>query len=253
MPRPRGTFPFESAARQSLAQFAKDTGSRVDSARVSVPGFGRSAGSKAAWAARSSKKSDSSTLLQKLNFADSFPQTERESIEKELSVLPQWQRDRAESVINKVVMLNKNAPGSGYNPKTNTLYIHPAHASGDIIHEYGHALEKSLDLAHNKEYIKVRLSGIDTADPSKIVFDSGTYERPVDYLLCDKFISEYQGRIYRIEDFGIFREGTLEIDESLLKEYFSEGFRAFYQEPVLLKEKDPDLYAFIEGLNDDKK
>lgn len=30
------------AARQSLAQFAKDTGSRVDSARVSVPKFGRS-------------------------------------------------------------------------------------------------------------------------------------------------------------------------------------------------------------------
>lgn len=82
MPRPCGTFPFESAARQSLAQFAKDTGSRVDSARTSVPGFGRSAGSKAAWAARSSKKSDSSTLLQKLNFADSFPQTERESIYK---------------------------------------------------------------------------------------------------------------------------------------------------------------------------
>lgn len=47
MPRPRGTFPFESAARQSLAQFAKDTGGRVDSARVSVPKFGRSEASRA--------------------------------------------------------------------------------------------------------------------------------------------------------------------------------------------------------------
>ena len=35
------------AARQSLAQFAKDTGSRVDSARVSVPKFGRSEASRA--------------------------------------------------------------------------------------------------------------------------------------------------------------------------------------------------------------
>lgn len=61
MPRPRGTFPFESAARQSLAQFAKDTGGRVDSARTSVPGFGRSAGSKAAWAAR--KKETSSVEM----------------------------------------------------------------------------------------------------------------------------------------------------------------------------------------------
>lgn len=47
MPRPRGTFPFESAARQSLAQFAKDTGGRVDSARTSVPKFGRSEASRA--------------------------------------------------------------------------------------------------------------------------------------------------------------------------------------------------------------
>lgn len=40
------------AARQSLSEFAKATGGRVDSARTSVHGFGRSASSKAAWAAR---------------------------------------------------------------------------------------------------------------------------------------------------------------------------------------------------------
>lgn len=39
-------------ARQSLAEFAKVTGGRVDSARTSVHGFGRSASSKAAWAVR---------------------------------------------------------------------------------------------------------------------------------------------------------------------------------------------------------
>ena len=40
------------AARQSLAEFAQATGGRVDSARVSVPKFGRSEGSKASWAAK---------------------------------------------------------------------------------------------------------------------------------------------------------------------------------------------------------
>ena len=40
------------AARQSLSEFAKATGGRVDSARVSVPKFGRSEASKAGWAAR---------------------------------------------------------------------------------------------------------------------------------------------------------------------------------------------------------
>nr|DAU51867.1 MAG TPA: minor capsid protein [Caudoviricetes sp.] len=40
------------AARQSLAQFAKDTGGRVDTARTSVPKFGRSEASKASAQAR---------------------------------------------------------------------------------------------------------------------------------------------------------------------------------------------------------
>lgn len=40
------------AARQSLAEFAQATGGRVDSARVSVPKFGRSEGSGANWAAK---------------------------------------------------------------------------------------------------------------------------------------------------------------------------------------------------------
>ena len=40
------------AARQSLSEFAKATGGLVDSARVSVPKFGRSEASKAGWAAK---------------------------------------------------------------------------------------------------------------------------------------------------------------------------------------------------------
>ena len=90
------------AARQSLAEFASATGGRVDSARTSVPKFGRSEAGKAAWAARKDKVSNG-TLLEKLNYSKSFPQEEQESIEKELSVLPQWQRDRAESLINNIV------------------------------------------------------------------------------------------------------------------------------------------------------
>ena len=43
------------AARQSLSEFAKATGGRVDSARTSVAKFGRSEASKAGWAAKSNQ------------------------------------------------------------------------------------------------------------------------------------------------------------------------------------------------------
>ena len=237
-------------ARQDLADFISATGGRADSARTSVAGFGRSEGSKATWAA---KKQEPRGILQKLNFSDSVSQSEREGIEKELSVIPQWQRDKAESIINKVVMTEKDAAGSGYYYPDKTLYLHPERKSGDVIHEYGHALEISLDLRHNSKYISIRKSGIDVEDFSKIVYDDSTYTQAIYLLQNSKFISEYQGRLYKSPTDGIFKAGTMQINEDMLKEYFSEGYRAFYQEPSALKEKDPQLYHFIEGLKDDKK
>lgn len=237
-------------ARQDLADFISATGGRADSARTSVAGFGRSEGSKATWAA---KKQEPRGILQKLNFSDSVSQSEREGIEKELSVIPQWQRDKAESIINKVVMTEKDAAGSGYYYPDKTLYLHPERKSGDVIHEYGHALEISLDLRHNSKYISIRKSGIDVEDFSKIVYDDSTYTQAIYLLQNSKFISEYQGRLYESPTDGFFKAGTMQINEDMLKEYFSEGYRAFYQEPSALKEKDPQLYHFIEGLKDDKK
>ena len=237
-------------ARQELTDFISATGGRADSARTSVAGFGRSEGSKATWAA---KKQEPRGILQKLNFSDSVSQSEREGIEKELSVIPQWQRDKAESIINKVVMTEKDAAGSGYYYPDKTLYLHPERKSGDVIHEYGHALEISLDLRHNSKYISIRKSGIDVEDFSKIVYDDSTYTQAIYLLQNSKFISEYQGRLYESPTDGIFKAGTMQINEDMLKEYFSEGYRAFYQEPSALKEKDPQLYHFIEGLKDDKK
>ena len=51
------------AARQSLSEFAKATGGRVDSARVSVPKFGRSEASKAGWAAEDYEKQQKDAII----------------------------------------------------------------------------------------------------------------------------------------------------------------------------------------------
>lgn len=236
------------AARQSLSEFAKATGGRVDSARVSVPKFGRSEGSRANWAARGKSPGNSGTLLQKLNYSNNVSKTERESIEKELSILPQWQRDRAERLINKVVLVDKSEPGSGYDYPSRTLYVHPDRSAGDIIHEYGHALEISLKLIHNKKYLNVRASGIDVNNLSKIDDDDTTFMQQAWILNNPKFISRYQGRMY--EHVGIIDDGKIVLDS--LMDYFSEGYRAYYQTPDILKEKDPELYDFIGGLKDDE-
>ena len=126
-------------------------------------------------------------------------------------------------------------------------------ARHDMIHEYGYALEITLNLIHNEKYIAVRRSGLELSDLSKVVIDGETFTMPITYLANNKFVSIYQGRLYETEDYGIFKPDFFEVDESMLKEYFSEGYRAFYQEATLLKEKDPLLYHFIEELSDDKE
>ncbi len=51
------------AARQSLSDFTKATGGRVDSARTSVPKFGRSEGSRANWAAKDYEKQQKDAII----------------------------------------------------------------------------------------------------------------------------------------------------------------------------------------------
>ena len=183
-----------------------------------------------------------SDSLQKLNFADSVKESDRKSIYKELSVLPAAQRELAETQISRV-SVSSDKTGSYYNPFTKEIVVSESRKTGDVIHEYGHALERACKVWKDSEYISVRADGIDLADLSKVVYDETTFTAPIHRLNSEKFISEYQGRLYRRGN-----SDAIEIDLSTLKDYFSEGYRAYYTEPWLLKKKDPKLYAYIEGL-----
>ena len=64
------------AARQSLSEFAKATGGRVDSARVSVPKFGRSEASRASWAVKGYEKQQKDAIIKEsLRVAGGFKRT----------------------------------------------------------------------------------------------------------------------------------------------------------------------------------
>lgn len=187
-------------------------------------------------------RSTYSGSLQKLNFADSVKESDRKSIYKELSVLPATQRELAETQISRV-SVSADKTGSYYNPFTKEIVVSESRKAGDVIHEYGHALERACKVWKDPEYISVRADGIDLADLSKVVYDETTFTAPIHRLNSKKFISEYQGRLYRRGN-----SGATEIDLSALKDYFSEGYRAYYTEPWSLKKRDPKLYAYIEGL-----
>ena len=213
--------------------------------RLQVAGFGRSQASKAVWTYR---KDTQSRKLQKLNYAEDVTAEQRSSIEKELSVLPQAQREAAERQIHSL-RLEDNNTGSHYDPKTKEIVLSTTHKTGDVIHEYGHALERALKLERDPAFAVLREKGIDLADASKIVYDETTFTEPIWRMLNDKFVSEYQGRMY--ESAGIYDRHTINLTS--MKEYFAEGYREFYVNPENLRLHDPDLYDYIRRLLHDQE
>ncbi len=186
--------------------------------------------------------------LQMLRYAEDVTEEQRTSIEKELSVLPKAQREVAERQIS-VIRVENNPNGSNYNPKTRELTISSARELGHVIHEYGHALERTLQLEKDEVFVSIRQKGIDLADASKIVYDEDTFTEQIWRMTNDKFVSEYQGRMY--ESAGIYDGHTINL--SSMKEYFAEGYREFYMNPENLKAHDPDLYDYIRGLLHDQE
>lgn len=231
--------------QSEYSRFCRATGRRTRTERLYTAGFGRSQASRAVWTYR---KATQSRKLQKLNYADDVTPEQRNSIEKELSVLPQAQREAAERQIRSLRVEEDDA-GSHYDPKTKEIVLSTGRNPGDVIHEYGHALEYALKLEKDSTFVAIRESGIDLADASKIVYDEDTFTEPIWRMLSDKFVSEYQGRMY--ESAGIYDGHTINL--SSMKEYFAEGYREFYADPENLKAHDPDLYDYIRELLHDQE
>lgn len=230
--------------QSEYSRFCRATGRRTRTERLYTAGFGRSQASKAVWTYR---RDVQDRKLQKLNYADDVTPEQRSSIEKELSVLPQAQREAAEQQIS-AIHITSDPDKSGYDPKTKEILMSSQWRPGDVIHEYGHALERELNLQHNAKYKALRKKGLDLADFSKVMYDDTTYTEKIYYFENDKFVSTYQGRIYVHPDYGIFSKSGTSVNSSMMLEYFSEGYREYYTNPKNLKLHDPDLYDFIEGL-----
>ncbi len=77
--------------------------------------------------------------------------------------------------------------------------------------------------------------------------EDSTFTEMIEIVENKKFISKYQGRIYNNDMYGNsridYKNGKINIKS--LGEYFSEGYREYFQNPEHLKEKDVKLYNFI--------
>lgn len=234
--------------RQEYSRYCKATGLQPRSARLQAAGFGRSEAARARAAAKRSLTPDPTVpknLLQKLNYKGDVSAAQRQSIEKELSQLPERIRVIAETKITALRVVD--GENSGYRVSTGEMFLSKDWRAGDALHEYAHALEEALDLYNGPQFLAIRDKGLENLSAADILEDEKNYSERVFFLKSDKFVSEYQGRLYEnYGDNGIYDGKKVYLDG--MREYFSEGVRVFYTDPRLLEKKDPDLYEYIKEL-----
>ena len=135
---------------------------------------------------------------------------------------------------------------SCYDRNKDVIYLLNDSSKYEILHEIGHAIETKLDLLHDKKYIEIQQNGLNIKE---IHTDNiKGYEKENEFWLDgNKFISEYQRRVYEQDIDGNYKLNYLDFtfNPKTLGEYFSEGFRCYFEENKLLKRKDINLYNYI--------
>lgn len=140
---------------------------------------------------------------------------------------------------------------SAYDFEKNIMYIARGADTEEIIHEIGHAVEKKLIDGEKVDILldkAVEGLSIDNISIEKYL-DSAGNEKNIFIVHSDKFISEYQGRIYvdSLLDAG-YNDGS--IKHEFMYEFISEGYREYIMNGNHLKDVNPELYELLkEALN----
>ena len=138
------------------------------------------------------------------------------------------------------------------------LYLLSDATEEEIIHEIGHIIEEKLNIANDERYqtiLKKSIGEIDVFNNS-IGSISGYDADKYEFLLSgEKFISDYQRRVYNIDinkkDRIDYLNGTF--NYNVFRDYLPEGLRCYMIDRKLLKKKNIELYKYIEEVLHERK
>ena len=161
-------------------------------------------------------------------------------IKSAFKVLPDNIKQLGETVNYKVI----SKGNSYYSIDNNTIYLLKGSDKYEILHEIGHIIEVKKDIYNDTRFREVLLNGIENIDlfDDKTIgaisgYDSDKYE----FLkIGNKFISDYQRRLYNEDMYRNPRidYSTYNFNHNVMRDYFSEGFRCYFEDNKLLKRKD---------------
>lgn len=179
--------------------------------------------------------------------------TDEQIISNAISIMPQDIKKQLEGTEFEIISKGMtDRDYSRYDRKNNKFYIYQDADIYEVIHEIGHYVETKYNVLTDNKYIEIKEKGIKNYWANS-VRDLPSYKNKIG-ITHNKFISEIQGMIYKKDLSGkSYVAANGQINLNCLGEYFSEGFREYYQNRNNLKLKDIDLFNYIEELfNNDK-
>lgn len=164
---------------------------------------------------------------------------EKLSIKQAIKTIPSKYKDLLKDIQFDIITQGNSGV------KGNTVYVLKGADRYEIIHEVGHFLEDKLKIYDDIKFKNIIENTLSSFSVKDIVFDPETFERGIFRIESNKFVTEYQGRIY--QNIG-FQTSNGKLNYKAFREYFSEGLRIYYQDGKLLKRKNIDLYNYIKEL-----
>lgn len=154
---------------------------------------------------------------------------------------------KVQDQINQGTIIDVGQIGaSQYDYENDILYVAKGAEKEDIIHEIGHLVEnKMIDPLKVQNLIDSVVGEVSVFDISAETYeDAAGNPREVFIIRNDKFVSEYQGRIYVNNPTEAFNDDG-SIKKELLMEFISEPFRLYVTEPELMKSNHKEFYDLI--------
>ncbi len=170
----------------------------------------------------------------------------KEKLQKELSVIPEQLLNELSGYVDHLY-IGDNDCSSAFSPDTREIRLNPQTGDQSIIHELGHAFGEMIGAYSDPEFLSILSEGLPLDNWDEVIYDSGDniHDSRIAYAIeSPKFIRSYQGRIYPPNEDEIITDSA--IRPEWLKEYISVGFDTYFRTPIILKEKDPKLYSYLE-------
>ncbi len=172
---------------------------------------------------------------------------EREIVNSAINSVPVKVREQLD---NGTIIDVGKIGASQYDYGNDILYVAKGAEKEDVIHEIGHMVEnKMMNSIVVTKLLEDAVSNITIFDiKSEIYYDAAGNGIEIFLVKSDKFISEYQGRIYTEDILSEFDANTGRIKTDKLMEFISEAFRVYCTEPNLLKNIYPELFEYMKGI-----